>query len=198
MMLTPIQTTYAGCHFRSRIEARWAVFFDHLRLQWEYEPQGYKLPSGPYLPDFWLPTLATATRGAWFEVKPASEFLNLDRRWTELATASGHSVLVTRGLPSHAQVMGCGTVDDHDIEEIFGLETAYDKPMFDPHRRFCVCPNCGLIGAQFGGLLDRLWCGHVTDEIDGSNTPRIIAAFNAARSARFERDPVNSDFVKGW
>lgn len=25
-----IETRYAGCRFRSRLEARWAVFFDHL------------------------------------------------------------------------------------------------------------------------------------------------------------------------
>lgn len=30
--LTPIETWYASCRFRSRLEARWAVFFDTLRL----------------------------------------------------------------------------------------------------------------------------------------------------------------------
>lgn len=32
--ITPIQTRYAGCLFRSRLEARWAVFFDHLGIRW--------------------------------------------------------------------------------------------------------------------------------------------------------------------
>jgi hypothetical protein len=50
-----IETRYAGCRFRSRLEARWAVFFDVLKIEWEYEPQGFHLPSGPYLPDFRLP-----------------------------------------------------------------------------------------------------------------------------------------------
>ena len=63
--MKPIQTRYAGCHFRSRLEARWAVFFDKLGIRWEYEPQGFELPSGRrYLPDFWLPD-----SHAWFEVK---------------------------------------------------------------------------------------------------------------------------------
>ena len=56
--IKPIETRYAGCRFRSRLEARWAVFFDALNIVWEYEPQGYELPSGQvHLPDFWLPGL---------------------------------------------------------------------------------------------------------------------------------------------
>jgi len=38
-----IPTRYAGCHFRSRLEARWAVFFDRLGVAWQYEPEGYDL-----------------------------------------------------------------------------------------------------------------------------------------------------------
>jgi hypothetical protein len=51
-----IPTRYAGCHFRSRLEARWAVFFDTLGIRWEYEPQGYVgWNDERYLPDFLLP-----------------------------------------------------------------------------------------------------------------------------------------------
>ena len=50
-----MQTRYAGCLFRSRLEARWAVFFDHLGIRWRYEHQGYDLgKEGSYLPDFLL------------------------------------------------------------------------------------------------------------------------------------------------
>lgn len=31
--LKPIDTHYKGCRFRSRLEARWAVFFDHLLIK---------------------------------------------------------------------------------------------------------------------------------------------------------------------
>jgi hypothetical protein len=54
-----IETRYAGCRFRSRLEARWAVFFDVLKVKWEYEPEGFALDkSGWYLPDFRLPELS--------------------------------------------------------------------------------------------------------------------------------------------
>lgn len=56
MDIKPIETQYKGYRFRSRLEARWAVFFDAVGIEWEYELEGYDLGSrGWYLPDFWLP-----------------------------------------------------------------------------------------------------------------------------------------------
>ncbi|MFH9829375.1 hypothetical protein [Streptomyces bobili] len=75
--IRPIETSYAGHRFRSRLEARWAVFFDTLRISWEYEPQGYVVgPEGsrrPYLPDFWLPR-----EKLWVEVKGTEEQLDVE------------------------------------------------------------------------------------------------------------------------
>lgn len=39
-MITPIETIYKGYRFRSRLEARWAVFMDACGADWEYEPEG--------------------------------------------------------------------------------------------------------------------------------------------------------------
>lgn len=64
MTITAIPTNYAGCRFRSRLEARWAVFFDALGIDWQYEPQGFMVDTRPYLPDFYLPASQT-----WVEVK---------------------------------------------------------------------------------------------------------------------------------
>ena len=48
-----IQTEYKGYLFRSRLEARWAVFFDAFGISWEYEPEGIVLSDGSfYLPLF--------------------------------------------------------------------------------------------------------------------------------------------------
>lgn len=52
-MLKAIETHYKGYRFRSRLEARWAVFFDAMGIDWEYEPEGFELGEGlRYLPDF--------------------------------------------------------------------------------------------------------------------------------------------------
>lgn len=64
-------TYYKGYHFRSRLEARWAVFFDELGIKWEYEPEGFVLDNGmSYLPDFFLHGLEGRVKGdLYVEVK---------------------------------------------------------------------------------------------------------------------------------
>lgn len=58
MTLKAIETFYNGYRFRSRLEARWAVFFDSIGIEYEYESEGFDLEeAGRYLPDFWLPGL---------------------------------------------------------------------------------------------------------------------------------------------
>lgn len=56
MNIKAIETVYKGYKFRSRLEARWAIFFEELGLGWQYEVEGFDLPSGRYLPDFYLPS----------------------------------------------------------------------------------------------------------------------------------------------
>lgn len=61
-----IETKYNDHLFRSRLEARWAVFLDTFGIDWNYEMEGYVLNNGQcYLPDFYLPQFKT-----WAEVKP--------------------------------------------------------------------------------------------------------------------------------
>ena len=67
MNIKAIQTVYAGHKFRSRLEARWAVFFDALGIEWQYEPEGFSVDGSrqwSYLPDFYLPESKV-----WVEVK---------------------------------------------------------------------------------------------------------------------------------
>lgn len=67
--IKPIETVYKGYRFRSRLEARWAVFFDSLGLQYSYEPEGFNLQAlGCYLPDFYL-----HDEKMWVEIKPFLE-----------------------------------------------------------------------------------------------------------------------------
>lgn len=75
MTLKPIETYYNGYRFRSRLEARWAVFFDEAKIRYQYEPEGFEVKIGEskvirYLPDFYLPDL-----GVYAEVKPSAQKL---------------------------------------------------------------------------------------------------------------------------
>jgi hypothetical protein len=65
-VLKAIDTPYRGYLFRSRLEARWAVFFDALGLQWGYEVEGYDLGELRYLPDF---KVVGPDGVIWIEVK---------------------------------------------------------------------------------------------------------------------------------
>ena len=69
--IKPIETKYNGFRFRSRLEARWAVFFDMIGLKYEYEVEGFEMNGIRYLPDFYIPSL-----DRWFEIKakPLSEY----------------------------------------------------------------------------------------------------------------------------
>ena len=71
-MIQAIETKYNGYKFRSRLEARWAVFFDKMDIEYTYEPESFmsdykfelKGQKACYLPDFYLPKL-----NMWVEVK---------------------------------------------------------------------------------------------------------------------------------
>jgi hypothetical protein len=71
-----IDTFYNEHFFRSRLEARWAVYFDNLGEKWEYEPEGFILENGvKYLPDFFIPKM-----DCYVEVKPSINLEQYDMR----------------------------------------------------------------------------------------------------------------------
>ena len=43
-----IETEYDGHRFRSRLEARWAVFFNAIGLTYEYEIEGFEMDGTRY------------------------------------------------------------------------------------------------------------------------------------------------------
>lgn len=63
--MNAIPTKYAGVQFRSRLEARWAAFFDLIGWPWEYEP----IDLAGYIPDFVL----GFERPMIVEVKPLTD-----------------------------------------------------------------------------------------------------------------------------
>lgn len=196
MTIMPIETRYAGCRFRSRLEARWAVFFDALGIRWEYEPQGYALPTGPYLPDFQLFGLGGDAGGGpiWFEVKPPaddpSNSTKDDKRWNELCDATGLSLIVAFGMPRPDGDL-VWTTDTHRggwMELFAGTTPDGDDSAscWDNGRAFCTCCVCGRLGITFEARAGRV-CPHGGDDRSRSaDDERILAAYVAARSARFE------------
>ena len=213
-----IETYYKGHHFRSRLEARWAVFFDALNIEWSYEVEGFEWPPRPagpdygfdsnpelfgghYLPDFWLPSIET-----WFEVKgpePDVEEWRILHEFSEIA--DGRLVIAVGDIPHSTDLCGY-TKEKPWAEGHLGLQTQGDF-----NYAWCSCPWCGKFGIEYEARGARvcayethadLWMGGTEDQLHSSrawrgspvyydkaysgNDPRILWAYDEARSARFE------------
>lgn len=212
MTAQPIETHYAGHRFRSRLEARWAVFFDTLGIRWEYEPQGYLvgLDRRPYLPDFWLPG-----EKLWVEVKGSEDQLDI-----ELMVAAA---LPEQGLPTTGRCDGdeaeqtrmlilgpFGTGVTRLTDTNTGEHAGYSQPthtaltfrkgdLFQAHAWFedsgiRIMTMDGAViandspqinwetrGSGWGNLVGG--GGTISDDAPDA---RVVEAYRAARSARFE------------
>lgn len=161
-----IETKYKGFRFRSRTEARWAVFFDAAGIRWEYEPEGYVLQSGPYLPDFWLPSFSG---GMFVEVKPIggdfSKAMQLGRETKRL-------VWLAEGPPD----VRCYTVyfpPDDEATEYCALAVPCADQARDENRMYWMP---GYENAD--GTFDEKWHECLGD--------KFLNAVEKSRSARFD------------
>ena len=206
-----IETAYNGYRFRSRLEARWAVFFDTAGIKYLYEPEGFDIGEGTYyLPDFYLPELKM-----WVEIKGVMS--NSD--WNKINKFSDkltdERLIVLYDIPPEVEDLLDWAYEDSAFA-VYNCR-GYDFPYLP-----CVCPACGKAGFEFDGRGWRV-CGHLTknenvDElyllknnvyIDGQNHlrpmkypefkggrmddkgysynhPIIIEAYRKARQAQFE------------
>lgn len=159
-----IETKYAGYRFRSRLEARWAVYFDAIGLEWEYEPEGFDLDGVRYLPDFWLSTVRM-----WAEVKPEVFTSDEYEKIRRLKRATGYPVLMLVGVPACRNYWVLTHEDDRGPGWPCRVDCVLTSSYFHENRFFW--------SPGFDGIMD---------EEDRSFWPDIIRAVEAARSARFE------------
>jgi len=102
-LIKALPSFYAGVKFRSRMEARWARYFDLIGVEWEYEPEGYALPSGNYCPDFFCKF--SNSRGVptsfFVEVKPDHIGQRMvQQKLIELCQMTSEDVVCVVGNPS--------------------------------------------------------------------------------------------------
>lgn len=162
MNTKPIQTAYKGYNFRSRLEARWAVFFDQLNIPYEYEPEGYNLGNGYYyLPDFRI-------NDFFIEVKPGEEPTEEEKEKARLLSEhAGCDVVIVCGDPlNHYSVW----YKDGKLYPYSGMQIGFMQ--FDDGSFYLLC-----VGGGYKELKEHCVKMNIFCEYD---------AAIAARSARFE------------
>ena len=182
-MWSNIDTAYNGYNFRSRLEARWAIFFDYANIRYYYEPEAFELPSGRlYLPDFYLPDVyprwTAGEPGIWVEVKPVyGHHVYLH----ELYDMTGIRVALLVGEP---RIATSPRLPNTYFVEYEGYEytEGYDMDM-----AFHKCPECGRIAYDYQ---NRNKCGYCRERglevcLDPCH-PDLVRASEAARSWRFD------------
>ena len=123
----PIQTRAYGHFFRSRLEARWAVFFTRMGLKWEYEPEGFDVNGELYLPDFrvWTPQ----GKPIWREIKPSH--IAKDEKFLRFAAAFAW-------IPT--QEKDCDGLDMLEKGPRTELLSGSPREFWAEHL---ICPRCG-------------------------------------------------------
>jgi hypothetical protein len=205
-MSRPIETRYKGYRFRSRLEARWAVFFDALGIDYRYEPEGFDLNGLFYLPDFYLPT---EQPGSWIEVKPeiprdAEGWSSLLRRLFELSKFQREHAIAILGdpYPGEYKLFFVGYIRETDeliiprIDKYAEQEIVFAESDCGAIHLAHVCPpnvdspNTIRIRDIIRDCRDPTRC---VMHIYGDSAPRmaqkcpdLFKAFSRARAARFE------------
>jgi len=170
-----IETWYDGIRFRSRAEAREAVFLNHIGVNWRYEHQGFADDDVAYLPDFWLPDLHV-----FLEVKGEYPDHEAIAKAEALAATNYHAVFIDYGDTTLQPMLR-----QNDSMLCVGAAGFVDSQYW-----WCECPYCGLMGIQFQGRADRLPCGCCVERDNlreqTHDSQKLLEAYEAARSARFD------------
>lgn len=207
------ETQYKGYRFRSRLEARWAVFFDALGLTWKFEPEGFDLSDGTaYLPDFFI---SDVDSGIWIEVKPdnctAQELAIAHAKARQLTFDTNIRTLVVEGDPLHMTDVPRFGLGGFSIFEPYDDNGSRVVGEDHPYV-FCVCPWCEKVGLEYDGRGARVcgWKSHhktekealdaikhlghwrADDKCYTYNHFKIVEAAISARSARFEHNQVGA------
>lgn len=190
-----IETEYNGYKFRSRLEARWAVFFDALGVKYQYEPEGYKTDNKNYLPDFKIKCYGT--RGS-ISNEPFDLFIEVKGVMTQadaekiiaLTQDNGYGEITTyqaaRQFPSILIVGDIPNPEEYEAQ-------SYDLKCYEKMNNCDIYPwNYATIdGDHFGAYPAVDDKGHFyLDGDDGHYQTMdlniIRDAFREARYARFE------------
>jgi hypothetical protein len=179
-----LPSVYKGVTYRSRVEARWAIFLDELDIGAQYEPEGVKMDEVYYLPDFFISDL-----DIYVEVKGGIPTEEERQKCRLLAACSGKDVLLAIGDPG----TGRGELYRAKRAEPTEYYEGYEDGELNAFIGECRLMHCGEIvlaeGDMCGGFLyPSRNCGNPErcgDKFPTLLNDRIARAIAAARDYRF-------------
>ena len=178
-----IETQYKGYRFRSRLEARWAIFFDELGIRWQYETEGFVLNDKTwYLPDFFINIKTMMFNQSCFEywdighfdifieIKPTPE--TAADAGNELYNNFNEPIAIIPGTPYYYPINVMFSIQDDGKRQSYMAHIGVDDN--DEPCLFCMFEPPGE-DASYGIMHMIIPMMHRTQH-----------ASEAARSARFE------------
>lgn len=192
------ETRYAGHRFRSRLEARWAVFFDTLKIPYQYEPEGFRWANMEHGTMSWLPDFHLPRSHTWVEVKGDwMQFLAEHPKWFD-AHDYGCSPLpnFTESFGSMTGILLLGEIPRYTPHLVLHPLITHTRGLYVQQATF-LCGEGGHLPSGPEHLNPDIYhqfCGNESllpflpyTVNEGLNCYSAVSlAYTAARSARFE------------
>lgn len=196
--MKPIETKYNGYRFRSRLEARWAIFFDLVGIKYQYENEAFEIGKINYLPDFFLPE-----ENYYIEIKPndppAEELEKI------VSFAWHKPILLLAGEPyATFDQYGAGATIEYVGKSYLerpllctGKNEPEEHPNWGNPQIFIQCRSCENIGLESRGIhfsefLEKdlenfgVYHGFCCSENCGyAGSPKLVNAYANSREYKF-------------
>ena len=189
--IKPKTTNYGEILYRSRIEAKWAVFFDSLGVEYEYEPYyeevGTDHVTYNYLPDFYLPN-----QEIFLEIKPGIP-VELEKRKAAFWCKDIQDIIILFNINPPTDKLENGW--------LFHFPNIKKIPIIMKYYWWGECPKCGHIDIAEYAYITSCGCFspeyyndlYIKEEISGKNLSkslsrsiRLMKAYSVSKNYQFK------------
>lgn len=189
--IKPKKTKYGPNIFESVLEARWAVFFDCLGINYIYEPECAEVETGcrvvHHKPDFLLPELRK-----YIEIKPSKPYRKENIKAAGWSKYIGDIIILFNLNPPSEKV---------ENGWLFSYEELCSTPIIFEDFCWGECPRCGHIDLEEYGQITSCGC-FTLDELNKiyedeqekcvkispnfEKSDRLLAAYKIAQKYKFD------------
>ncbi|MFO8236172.1 MAG: hypothetical protein R6U04_12300 [Bacteroidales bacterium] len=187
------KTLYGNILFRSILEARWAVFFDSMGIEYRYEPHCFDVETGgrevKYRPDFLLPEL-----DIYIEIKPSKPYDIENIKAAAWSKYMGDTMILFNLNPPR---------ENFENGWKFTCDNQDKPPLLSKKYNWCECPKCGSVDISELGQITSCGCYTIKDfnkmyetEVEKGivispnfeKTSRLLSAYKRSNKYSFKKN----------